>query len=405
MTEASRPGDIVFFSAGKGRFAAGIVAALAVLAGVSVIAGGMAGDSPWFEPRRVAASYLTAIVFLASITVGALAWVMLHHLTGAVWSVVVRRLLENLTRPLLWIAVLFIPVVLNLEKIYPWADASRVAADPELARKSFWLNPTFFTVRSAIYFASWILVSGLLMNRSARQDHTADPADESRMKATSAWGLALVALTTSFAATDWIMSLDPHWLSTMFGVYFWAGSLLSSLAALVFLVLAFHTTGWLRSTVTVEHLHDLGKLLFGFVVFWAYIAFCQYFLIWYADFPEETHWYAERRSELWNSVSWSLVFGHFAVPFFLLLFRSTKRSRLWLGFIAGWILVFHYIDLYWLIMPASGPRGAKPHWLDGALALTLGLTCGAIVALACSARALVPVGDRHLPQSASFRNS
>jgi hypothetical protein len=224
------------------------------------------------------------------------------------------------------------------------------------------------------------------------------------MTATSAWGLVLLALTTSFAATDWLMSLDPHWSSTIFGVYFWISSLLGSLAAVVLLVLGFRSAGWLRDTITIEHLHDLGKLLFGFVIFWAYIAFCQYFLIWYADFPEESHWYAARRLGVWSSMSWSLVLGHFVVPFVLLLFRSTKRSPVWLGFIALWILVFHYVDFCWLIMPALGPEGVKPHWLDVALLLGLAFLGGAIIAWACQARPLVPIGDPRLAESLAFRN-
>jgi hypothetical protein len=398
VLEASLP-------AGKGRAFVAVAVTLAILACFSVMAGVIAGESSWVEPHRLALSYLSAFVFVASISVGALAWVMIHHLTGAVWSVVVRRLLENLTRPLPWIAVLFCPIALNLNKIYPWADGSRSTGDPELARKAAWLNPTFFTVRAAIYFAVWVLVSGLLIKWSARQDLTSDPAEERRMKATSAWGLALLGVTTSFAATDWLMSLDPHWTSTMFGVYFWAGSLVSSLAALVLLIVGFHGGGWLRDTISVDHLHDLGKLLFGFVIFWAYIAFCQYFLIWYADFPEEAHWYAARRIGIWNRVSWSLVFGHFVVPFVVLLFRGTRRSPFWLGVMTAWLLVFHYVDVYWLIMPASGSGTVKPHWLDGALVLTLAFSSGAIVALACRARALVPIGDSRLAESISFRNS
>ena len=177
------------------------------------------------------------------------------------------------------------------------------------------------------------------------------------MRAISSWGLVLLGLTSSYAGFDWLMSLDPHWASTMYGVYVWAGSLVSSLAALILLTLALRGSGWLGRTVTTEHLHDLGKLLFGFVVFWTYIAFCQYFLIWCANFPEETRWYITRRSGSWNTLSWALCFGHFTVPFFLLLFRSIRRDPFWLGFLAAWILVFHYLDLYWLIMPELYPEG------------------------------------------------
>jgi hypothetical protein len=378
---------------------------LAVAAAVSIAVGVAAGDHWFIERRRLAFSYLTGLTFLSSVSAGALAWIMLHHLTGAIWSVVTRRLLENLTRLFTWVAILSIPIALKLDWIYPWASQSRLSSDPELVRKATWLNPTSFTVRSAAYLATWLLLSGLLARSSDRQDRTGEPIEWRRMRATSAWGMVLLALTTSLATADWLMSLDPHWSSTIYGVYFWVSSLLSSLAALVLMILGLHTVGLLRETITTEHLHDLGKLLFAFVIFWAYIAFCQYFLIWYADFPEEAHWYAMRRGGVWNTLSWSLVLGHFLVPFVLLLFRATKRSPFWLGFVALWILVFHYIDLYWQIMPASGAEAGGPEWLDFALLLTLVFPGGAIVTRACQGRPLVPIRDPHLDESIEFRNT
>jgi len=383
---------------------AGLIA-LAVAAALA-FAAGAATQARWFvEPHRLAFSYLTALLFVTTIGVGSLAWLMLYHLTGAVWSVALRRLLENLTRPLPWLVLLFIPIAMNLGLLYPWADSSKVTADPELARKTVWLNPIFFVVRMAVYLACWILLASILAQRSARQDRRDDPASDRAMKSTSAGGMVVLGLTTSLAAFDWLMSLDPHWSSTIFGVYFWAGSLVSSLAALVLVALGMRALGWLRTTITAEHLHDMGKLLFGFVIFWAYIAFSQYFLIWYANLPEETGWYVTRRSGTWNTMSWALVVGHFVVPFCVLLFRATKRNPYWLGFIAVWLLVFHYIDLYWLIMPAFRPEGLQPHWLDSSLVLMLTFICAAIVAHACQRRPLVPVGDPRLAESIAFRSA
>ena len=281
----------------------------------------------------------------------------------------------------------------------------KLQADPALARKAVWLNPTFFDARAAICVVLWAAMAGLLARASTRQDRTADTTLIDRMRATSAWGLIVLGLTTSFASFDWLMSLDPHWTSTIFGVYFWAGSLVASLAALILLALGLRSFGALVDVVTVEHLHDLGKLLFGFVIFWAYIAFCQYFLIWYANFPEETHWYITRRTGSWNTLSWSLLFGHFLVPFILLIFRANKRDPFWLGFVAAWVLVFHYADLYWVVMPALRPQGVEPDWLDAALLLALCLSCGAIVTNACRARSLVPIGDPRLSESIAFQNS
>jgi hypothetical protein len=396
---ASSMSDPASFSPAKGRALTVALLALAVVAGA-------AAATRWSpEPRRFAFAYLTAYTFVTSVSVGALAWLMIQHLVGAVWSVSVRRLLENLTRPLPWLVILFLPVALNLDRLYVWANPAQVRADPELARKAVWLNPIQFDARAAIYLASWAALAGLLARASAAQDRGGDPALVNRMRASSSWGLIVLGLTTSLAAFDWLMSLDAHWSSTIFGVYFWAGALVGSLAALVLLALGLRAAGGLGAAVTVEHLHDLGKLLFSFVIFWAYIAFCQYFLIWYANLPEEAGWYVTRRSGGWNALSWSLLFGHFVVPFVLLLPRATKRDPFWLGFVAAWVLVFHYADLYWLVMPALRPEGAEPSWLDAALLLALASTCGAIVARACRTRPLVPKGDPRLARSIAFRTT
>jgi len=399
MTHARQFSDSVSLPATRGRIVVLVLLALAIGAGAISL-------SRWAtEPRRWLFSYLIALVFVISIGIGSLAWLMLQHLTRAVWSVVSRRVLENLTRSLPLLAVGFVPIAVNLPRIYSWAAPARVATDPALARKAAWLDPSFFNARAAVYLALWALIAGLLARCSARQDQTSDPRANDRMRGMSSWGLPLLALTSSFAGFDWLMSLEPHWASTMFGVYFWAGSLVSSLAALILLILALRRTGWLRKTITIEHLHDLGKLLFGFVVFWTYIAFCQYFLIWCANFPEETVWYITRRSGSWNTLSWALCFGHFTVPFFLLLFRSIRRDPFWLGLLAAWVLVFHYLDLYWIVMPTLYPEAPQPDWLDASVLASLVLAVGAIVAHACRVRPLIPIGDPHLSESLAFRNS
>ena len=398
MTHASRPLEGVSPPASRGRI---LVAVL--LAGS--IGAALVSLSRWSaDPKRWLYSYLVALIFVITVSIGALAWLMLQHLTRAVWSVVLRRLLENLTRPLPWLALGFIPIALDLPRIYSWADPARVASDPALARKSAWLDPMFFNIRAALYLAIWALLATLLARISARQDQTADPRSNDRMRAISSWGLVLLGFTSSYAGFDWLMSLDPHWASTMYGVYVWAGSLVSSLAALILLTLALRGSGWLGRTVTTEHLHDLGKLLFGFVVFWTYIAFCQYFLIWCANFPEETVLVHHPPVGDVEHAELGLCFGHFAVPFFLLLFRSIRRDSFWLGFLAAWILVFHYLDLYWLIMPELYPEGAQPDWLDGSVLAALVLASSTIVAHACRTRPVIPIGDPRLSESIAFQN-
>jgi hypothetical protein len=362
--------------------------------------------SQWSEdPKRWLYTYLTAFVFATTICIGSLAWLMLQHLTHAVWSVVIRRIMENQTRPLTWLALGFVPIASHLSKIYAWADAARLSSDHALARKTAWLDPTFFNIRAAVYLASWAILSALLMRISARQDHTADPRSSGRMRAISAWGLVVVGLTSSFAGFDWLMSLDPHWTSAMCGVYLWACSLVSSLAALILLTLALRGSGRMGRAVSIEHLHDLGKLLFAFVAFWAYIAFAQYFLIWNANLPEETRWYITRRSGTWNTVSWALCFGHLVVPFILLLFRPIRRDAFWLGLLAAWVLVFHYLDIYWLVMPVLNPEGVQFNWLDVSLLAAVVLAGCASIAHACASRPLIPIGDPGLSESIAFQNS
>jgi hypothetical protein len=400
MTQANNPSaDAFVLSPSKGWPLIGVLLVLAVASGA------VSGWGWSLDARRFLFSYLTAWLFVTSISVGALAWLMLQHLTGATWSVVVRRLMENLTRPLPWIAIGFLPIALNLKEIYPWADPSRLASDPELARKSVWLNPNLFNIRAAIYLVCWALLAGILGRQSNRQDRTGDPALIGRMKTTSALGLVVLGLTTSYAAFDWMMSLDPHWISSIFGVYFWTGSLLASLAVMILTVLSLRGLGLLGHAITVEHLHDLGKLLFAFVVFWAYIAFSQYFLIWYANLPEETQWYITRRTGEWNVLSWGLVFGHFLVPFLILLSRAVRRDPFWLGFIAAWILVFHYLDLYWLVMPALHAVTVAPSRIDLSILLTVILLFSALAVHACQRHALVPVGDPRLADSIAFHES
>src|SRR5579864_1479540 len=223
MSQVSPLSDPVTLPRQKGRILVGVLLALAVLAAV-------ASGTRWsLDPRRLAFSYLTAYMFVTSVAVGALAWLMMHHLTGAVWSVTSRRMMENLARPLPLLAALFIPIVLNLHQLYSWSNAAQPATDPESAHKAAWLNPLMFSARAAVYLACWSILAWILARNSAREDQAGDESLTRQMRATSAWGLVVLALTTSFAAFDWMMSLDSHWASTIFGVYFWVGSLVGSL--------------------------------------------------------------------------------------------------------------------------------------------------------------------------------
>jgi hypothetical protein len=393
---AATPADAVRLSpaqANRALAVAGGVTALLVLIGLL--------GAP-FSGRQFAFSYLTAFVFAVSIAIGSLFWVLLHHLTAASWSVVVRRLFENLTLSLPVLALLFVPVALSLPALYGWMDADANASDPLWQAKHGYLNAPWFVVRAAVYLLCWAALAWRMRSWSARQDRSGDPALTRRMAAASSWGMVLLALTSTYAAFDWLMSLDYRWYTTMYGVYFWAGSIVGSMAALTLTVVILRAAGWLRHTITAEHLHDLGKLLFSFVIFWGYIAFSQYLLIWYANLSDEIPWYVVRVHGGWRGVTIALMLGHFVVPFLVLLSRRAKRSPLVLGLMAAWVLAFHYLDLYWLVMPILHAEEALPHWLDLVWLLAFVGVIGVGLVYGLKTSALVPLRDPRLSESLRF---
>ena len=296
-------------------------------------------------------SYLTAYVFWVTIGLGGLFFTLLHHLVDATWSVVLRRLTESVMATLPLMVIFFIPVIIGLHDLYHWSHADALAHDELLQKKAPYLNQTFFIIRAVIYFSVWYILARVLYKTSLKQDAKHDEQILVKLRRISGPGMLLFALTLTFAAFDWLMSLDPHWYSTMFGVYIFAGSLLSILAFVTLLVAFMRHFGILQAEVTIEHFHDLGKLLFAFTVFWSYIAFSQYFLIWYGDIPEETIWYRHRWENGWKYVSIAIVLGHFVIPFLVLLSRVPKRNVAIMTMMSVWILVVHGMDLYWVIIP------------------------------------------------------
>ncbi|MBK7142327.1 MAG: hypothetical protein IPH75_09630 [bacterium] len=317
-------------------------------------------------------AYLTAFVFWTSIGLGALFFTMLHHLVGARWSVVIRRISESIMMVLPYMAALFIPALIGMHSLYHWSHADAVAHDALLQAKSGYLNQTFFIIRTVFFFAIWSLLAIKLHKLSLKQDKGDTQAIGDAMRKTSAWGMLLFAVTVTYAGYDWLMSLNPHWFSTIFGVYFFAGGLLSVIAFMTLIALALRRKGILADTITVEHYHDLGKLMFAFTVFWTYIGFSQYFLIWYGNVPEETVWYLARWEGSWQFVSMVILFGHFVLPFVALLFRATKRTPIALTLIGCWILLMHWVDMYWLVYPTLLKEGASINWIEPATMLFIG---------------------------------
>jgi hypothetical protein len=277
-----------------------------------------------------------------------------------------------------------------------------------MAKKSAYLNKNFFYLRACLYFLIWTILAVRLFGYSAAQDISKDPQLTVRAQAFAPPATFLFALSLTFAAFDWIMSLEPTWFSTIFGVYFFAAGVVSSYAVLILVTMALRTSGPLEGAVTVEHYHDLGKLMFGFLVFWAYIGFSQFMLIWYAALPEETTWYHNRWDhDPWSKVSMTLLIGHFVVPFFWTISRNFKRNlgRLQIG--AGIILVMHVVDMYWFVMPnyMLGQDGFAFSWIDLACLCAVGGIYGAFVFYRMTKYSLVPVGDPRLERSLHFQNA
>lgn len=358
-------------------------------------------------------SYLLNFCFVLSLALGALFFVLLQHLTRAGWSVSLRRLAELVAGTLPWLAVLFVPLLVpvlgGLGGVYEWADPQAVAHDESglLRHKQPYLNPAFFIVRCAVVFGAWALLARFYLRTSVAQDASGDPALTLRMQWWSAPAMLVFGLTVSVFAIDALMSLNPHWYSTIFGVYFFTGCAVGFFALLAVLVWGVQRAGRLTQSITVEHYHDIGKLAFGFVVFWAYIAFSQYLLIWYANIPEETVWYLPRQGDAWwIGVSLVLLFGHFLAPFVALLSRWPKRRRGTLAAAGAWLLLMHWLDLYYLVIPRAhaGEHTAPLHVSDVALLAGLGGLFTWRILRPMARVSLLPQRDPRLDEALSFHN-
>lgn len=369
--------------------------------------------------------YLVNFAFLLSICLGCLFFVTIMHLTRAGWSVTLRRIAELYAMCTVPMALLFLPilltVVMGFDYLYPWVnggwsmgEGNALVADlPIEERPPFeqlkygFLNPTFFTVRWIAYFLIWGIMAGFFLFTSLRQDKTGDAKLTHRMQAFAAPGMIVFAATLVFASFDLEMSLEPFWFSTMYPVYFFAGAMLSALATITLTALWLQKTGRVTDEITTEHYHDMGKLMFGFVVFWGYIAFSQFLLIWYANIPEETFWYDWRINQPgWKTLTYVLLIGHLFIPFLVMMGRTVRRNRTFLAGATIYLLVMHWIDHFWLVMPqynfyVGGDRGLTTFSPVGDLACTVGMVA-AFIAIFCIIsrdRPLVALKDPRLGEA------
>ena len=337
-------------------------------------------------------SWLLSYLFWFAIALGALPLVMLHHLVGGKWGFATRRILESVTRTLPLMTILFLPVLLGIHSLYEWSHEEVVAQDIILQHKSPYLNSTFFVARAAGYFALWLILGYLLNRWSAEQDSTGDPSIVKRFQHLSGPGLIIYALTITFAATDWVMSLEPHWFSTIYGMMFMVGQTLTTLAFVIAILALLADTPPLSNFLKPEILNDLGNLLFAFIMLWAYLSFSQYIIIWSGNLPEEIPWYLRRSRGGWQWIAVALALFHFAIPFFLLLVRRYKRRRQVISAIAVAVVVMRLVDLMWLVVPAHEPA-FHVHWLDLATLAGIGGLWVAGFSRQLRKRSLLPLGD------------
>jgi hypothetical protein len=356
------------------------------------------------NPKQFFFSWLVSFLFFLSMALGALFFVLIHYATQGGWGIVVRRIGETVFATIPVMAALFVPLLLGLHDLYSWSVPGAADHDALLRWKEPYLNVSFFLIRAALYFGCWSFIALLYYRGSRGQDATGDPAVSVRLRRFAGPAIIVLALTTAFASVDWIMSLTPHWYSTIFGVYFFAGSFVGFFALLSVVAVAMRRAGLLDTVISAEHLHDIGKLLFAFMVFWTYIAFCQFFHIWYANLPEETIWYKARMEGSWMTVSLFLMAGHFVVPFFYLMGRPVKRNGATLAIGGAWLLVMHFVDLYWQVMPTLHPEGFRPSLLDVAALVAVGGCFVAAASWLMRRQALVPLRDPRLAESLAFEN-
>jgi hypothetical protein len=370
---------------------------LAVLISVIACVAGYLND-----PVQFHRSYIIAFSYVAATGLGAFFFVMVQYLTGSAWSVTMRRIMENIMITLPACAILFLPIAFGLKDIYPWTNR---AANPLLGTKGAYLTENFFVLRTYIYFALWSIWIFAIYYQSTKQDKERSARQMNVIARWSAPGLFLAIVVGTLASYDWLMSLEPRWYSTIFGLYILSGGALTFMSIVTLICLGFRRAGILKNSITPEHYHDLGKWMFALTAFYTYMAFSQYLLIWYANLPEETIWYRHRSVGGWLGISLAMPFIRFLIPFFITLSRPAKRSLKMIAALAIWSIIVEYVDLYWVVMPTYFKTGPQISWMDFAtLAATLSV-CALVFWSRFRKNKLAPVGDLRFEQSLHFENA
>jgi hypothetical protein len=372
--------------------ATGRVATRALAVGVLALAVSALGG--FSKPDQFYRSYLAAFVFWNGLAVGSLAVLMLQYLTGGAWGIAIRRELEAATRTLPLGALLFLPVAFGMHRLYEWTHADVIAGDELLRKKVPYLNTPFFLVRTAAAFAGWMLIAYFLGKWSRQQDTAAEHrALDRKLQLLSGGGLVFYALSVTWTSVDWVMSLEPHWYSTMYGVIFMVNQALGALALAALAVVRLSPLEPVRTFLGGRHLHDLGKMMFAFVMIWAYVNFSQYLIVWSGNLPEEIHWYLARFRGGWGALGLAILLFHFVLPFLLLLSREANRNPRMLAGAAALLVFMRFLDVAWLVLPAFSAGAFRIHWLDLTVPIGLGGVWLAFYARNLAARPLLPVHD------------
>jgi hypothetical protein len=384
----------------ESRRFAGLSLLLAVVAVVTLL---LCLVGALLSPHQFSYSWLFAFAFFFTLCAGCFFWTIVHHATDAEWSVVVRRQLENIAVLLAVLALLFVPVLLLRHHLYAWMDIPP-GHEAALDSKRAYLNFNWFLLRAIVFLGFFIVASQLLRRFSVGQDKDGNPLFTIWMRRVSFISLPLFALCLTFGAVDWLMSLNYRWFSTMFGVYIFAGAAGSSMSLLVLVITALRQAGYLKDVVTLEHYHIMGKWMFAFCVFWAYIGFGQYMLIWYANMPEETQFFLARNTQSWWALSMLLVIGRFFVPFAILLLRSIKKQPHRLSIVAGWMVCMQMLDMYLIVLPALHGTGVHVSIWDLLSLIAIGATLGFVYLQLVPRASLFPVRDPRLIESLTTVN-
>ena len=370
-----------------------------------LVVGVILGVAAFFvDHTRAVYNYLIAFTFMISIGVGALFLIALEYIVGADWSVPIRRVIEFFAAIVPLLALLVIPLLLNVGELFHWSHQEAIAEDKILNAKAPYLNVTFFIIRVFVLIGLWSLFYFFFIRNSKKQDTSKDQKLTTINIRLSAIFIPIFAFTITISAIDWLMSIEPHWFSTIIGVYFFAGTVIAALAAVTLATVLLKENGYLHPAMTNDHLYSLGALMFAFVNFWGYIAFSQYMLIWYADLPEETFWFMQKWEGSWAIFSVGLIIVKFLVPYIVLVSQPSKMDPKKLKFISVWLLFAHLYDLFWFVMPEMEElsAGYSFSWID----LVFPIAVVGLIILVFNMKAkkenLVPIGDPKLQRGLDF---